>query len=91
MFFRVSLVHSGAPWGVLGSSGVVGFTPVCPGGIWIHLGSFGFVWFTRERPGIVGFMLVVGFVQGRWVHSGAPWESLGLTGVVGFTWVRPWV
>ena len=27
---------------------------------------------------------VVGFIRGRWVHSGSHWESLGSTRVVGF-------
>ena len=32
---------------------------------------------------------VVDFICGCLVHSGAPWGSLGLSGVVGFTRVRP--
>ena len=32
---------------------------------------------------------VVGFVRGRWVHSGVSWESLGSFGVVRFIWVHP--
>ena len=86
----------------VGSSEVVEFTQVHHWGRWVHpgwlgslrcaLGVFGFiwfVWFTREHPGGVGFMRVVGIVRGRWVHSIAPWGSLGSSGVVGFTRVRP--
>ena len=40
-FFRGRWVHSGAPWGSLSSSGVVGFTPVRPGCLWVHLSPFG--------------------------------------------------
>ena len=50
-----------------------------PGERWIHsrsLGSFGCD------------LGVVGFIKGRWVHSGASWGSLGSFGVVGFIGVH---
>ena len=69
--------HSGAPWGSLGSSGVVGFTPVRPGGLWVHLGSFGSLGSTLVALGScasLGSSEAVGFTRvrhgGRWVH---PW------------------
>ena len=34
-------VHSGSPWGSLGSSAVVVFTRVHPGGRWVHPESLG--------------------------------------------------
>ena len=39
-FIRGHWVHWGAPWGLLCSSGVVGFTGVCPGGRWFILGRW---------------------------------------------------
>ena len=81
------------PWGSLGSSGFVHFTRVRPGGSWVHPGSLGLLEFALG---------VVGFTQGRSVHSGSPWGSLvhpgtlgslgfalGAVGVVGLTQVRP--
>ena len=56
-FIRGLWVHSGSPWGLLGSCGVVGFTWFRPGGRWVHpewLGSLefalGVVGFTRVHP-----------------------------------------
>ena len=66
--------------GSLGSSRVVGFTRVCPGGRCVHpwwLGSLGCA------------LGVVGFIRGRLVHSGAPWGSLGSSGSVWFARERP--
>ena len=31
----------------------------------------------------------MGVTRGGWVHAGAPWNSSGSFGVVGFTQVRP--
>ena len=52
---------------------------------------YGVVGFTGVRPGVFGF------IQGRWLPWGSPWESLGSSGVVGFAgfrpgghWVPPW-
>ena len=33
---------------------------------------------------------MVGFIWGRWIHLGSRWGSLGISGVVVFTCVRPW-
>ena len=33
--------------------------------------------------------MVVGFIRGRWINSGAPCESLGSFGNVWFIWVLP--
>ena len=38
-FFRAGWVDTGSPLGSMGSSGVVGFTGVRPGGRWVHSGS----------------------------------------------------
>ena len=90
-FILCSWVHSYAPWGSLGSSEVVEFTQLHPGGRWVHLwslaslecalralGSSGIVRFTRVRPVF------------RWVHPGS-FDSLKCTlGVVGFILGR-WV
>ena len=78
-FIRGRWVDSGAPWGSLGSSGMVGFTPVRPGDLWVHLGSFG---------SLGCAMGVVGFIRGRWDHEGAPLCLMGSSCVVGFTRVR---
>ena len=80
MFIRGRWVQSGAHWGSLDSSGVVGYTRVCPWGHWVHPWSLG----------SIGCALrVVGFIPGRYVHSSAPLGSLGSSGVVRFTCVRP--
>ena len=72
-----------SPWGSLGSYGVVWFTLVRPWCLWVHPGSFGLV---GSALVWVGFMWVVGFIRGRCVHSGVPWESLGSSGMVGAPW-----
>ena len=84
-FIRGHCVHSGSPTGSLvypgslgslGSSGDVGFTRVRHRGRWV----------LPDALSSLGFSLrVVGFIQSRWVHSGWPWESLGLSGVADFT------
>ena len=68
-------MHSGSPWGSLGSSGavtfirvrpvttLVGFTQVLPVGRWIHPG-----WL--RSLGIA--MGVVVLIRGRYFHSGSP-------------------
>ena len=82
-------VHMGAPWNRCVHSDVH----------WVSLGSSGVVRYTRERPwGVsvyagsmdsLGCSLgVVGFIQGRSVHSSAPTKLLGSTLVVGFIPVR---
>ena len=51
---RVRIVHSGVPWGSLGSFGFVWFIRAHPGCDRVHLrsfGSFGFVWFIRACTG----------------------------------------
>ena len=97
------LVHSGAPWLLSGSFGVVGFIQVRPGCRRIHswaLGSFcctlGVVAFIGGRwvqsatlDLFVCALVVVGFIRGRSIHSGAQWVSLRLFGDVGFIQVRP--
>ena len=40
-FIRSHWTHSDATWGLLGSSGVVGFTWECTVWRWVHAGSFG--------------------------------------------------
>ena len=67
-FIRCRWVLSGAPWGSLRSSVIVGFTRVRLGGHCVHPGSLGSLRFA---------LVIVGFIQGRLVHSGAPWTSLG--------------
>ena len=84
---RELCVHSGAPWGSLGSFGcamwVVGYILirwVYSGSPWTSSRSFGFI---RERPGdhwdysgslgsLMNAQGVVGFNRVRWVHSGEP-------------------
>ena len=87
----------------MGSSGVVGFTRVRPGGRRVHPGSLGsltcalrfvgFIWrrwlYSCALSSIVCALGVVGFIRGRWIHSGVPWGSIGSSAVVGFTRVRP--
>ena len=46
------------------------------------MGSFHVVGFAQEDAG---------FIKCLWVHSNSPWVSLGSSGVVGFTRVRPGV
>ena len=62
----VRWVHPGAPWESLSSSGVVGFTLVCAGGRRNRLRSL-------DSLGSLGSLfcavVVVGFIQGLWVHS----------------------
>ena len=79
------LWHSGTPWRSFGvggftrvrSSVVVGFTRVRPGERWVYPGSLGSLrcalGIVVFIPGLVHSMRVVGFIRGRWVHSGAPW------------------
>ena len=60
-------------------------------GRWVQPGSLGSVVFTLGVDGgrCVHFALgVVGFILGRWVHSGLRLGPLGSSGVVGFTCVR---
>ena len=60
----VFCVHSGSAWGSLGSSWLFGFTRARTGGRRVHpcsLGSLGYA------------LVVVGFIRGRWVHSGSQW------------------
>ena len=68
------------PLGWLGSSGVVGFTRVRPGGRWVHSGLFGSLWFAI---GVVGFIRVHPGGRSvcsefRWVHP----RSMDLLGSV---------
>ena len=87
-YILVRCVHSCAPMGSLGSSGVAGFTLVhsrCHPG-W--LGSLGCT------LGVVGFIRVRTRVcpLGRWVHSGtlgSLGSALGVVGFFGFTVIRP--
>ena len=83
-FTRDRWVHSGAPCGSLGSSGVIWFARVRPWGRWVHPGSLG---------SLVCAQGVVGFIRGHWVLSSLA-GSLGSLrydlGVVGFTRGR-WV
>ena len=72
-----SWIHTGALWGSLGSSGVVGLSCVCPSGRCVHPGSLsslartvGFVLFTHGRP------------KCRFVRPGSLYRALG---VVWFT------
>ena len=64
---------------LLDSSGDVGFAPVRAGGRWVHSGPLCLLGFALE---------VVGSIRDRWVHSGSPWVSLGLSGVIAFIRVR---
>ena len=60
----------------MGSSGIVGLTRVRRWYRWVHPRLFG----------SLGFALgVVGFIRGRWIHSGSRWVSFGSSGVVGIT------
>ena len=82
-------VHSDVPWGSLGSPcSLVSLASALP---WWSLGVFRF---TRERtagrwvhPWSFDF-LIVGIIQGRWVHSGVTWGCFLLSGIVGLTRVR---
>ena len=77
-FFLGIWGHSYAPWGSplrsMGSSGVVCFTRLRPGGRWVHPGSLGSLVYAQG---------VIGFVSGRWVLS-----SLRSSRVIGSTPVR---
>ena len=77
----------GDHWVSLGSSGVVGFTRVRPGGVSVYAES---MVFTRVYPG-GRWVHPVPFIRGRWVHSGATRGSLCSSMVVGFTRVHPGV
>ena len=89
-FIQGRCVRSGTTWGSLGSFVVVGFIWVRPGGVCVHSGTidpfessqgvgcrihsgkFGCaLWFILVRPG-VGW-----YIRCRYVHSCAPWGSLG--------------
>ena len=76
VFIRCPWVHSGAPWGSLGSSLDIVFARERPGGVLVHLGFLGSLGCSLR---------FVGFVRCRWEHSGSPWVSLGSLGVVRFT------
>ena len=58
---------------------VVGSTRVRTGGRKVHQASMFSLLCALED---------IGFIQGRWVHSGAHWESLGSSGVVGLNCMR---
>ena len=64
------------------SSGVVGFSRARPGGRWVQQASL---------CSLVHAIGVDGFIQGRCVHLGVPLGSIGSSGVVAFTFVRPGV
>ena len=66
---RCRWVHCGEPLWLLGSFGFDEF---------IHMHSFGVVGFIVVRQGVVGF------IQGRWAHSGVLWPSSGSFRVPGF-------
>ena len=81
MFIRCRCVHSGAP----GEFRFMrGRCRVCSGVRWVHPGRLGSLWCANG---------VIGFILGRWVHSGAPWVSLGSSRVaLGYArggWVHP--
>ena len=80
-------VHSGARCVYLCSSGVVRFSRVRPKGCWVHPWPLGSLVYAL---GVVGFIqggtrVQPGCRRGVWLHTGAPWGSLGLSGVVGVT------
>ena len=60
---------------------VVGFTRARPGGGRVYTVSLG---------SLARALGIVGFIRSLWVHSGAPWGSIGSSGVVGLTQVRLW-
>ena len=74
-----------------------------PGGRWVDAGSFGSLgralggrWVhagrsvhPRSLGSLVRAMVVVEFIQGGWVHHGAPWGSLVSFGSVWFTREHP--
>ena len=87
---RSRRVHSGYDWQSLGSSGaveftggdigvvdlVVRFTGVGPGSSLVHPWSMGsIVWVSLGSSRVVNGH-ALGFIWGRWVHSGSPWVSL---------------
>ena len=61
-------VHMGAPLASMGSSGIGVFTRLLPVCCWVHPGLLG------SRGCALGEFR---FMRGHWVHSGAPWWSLG--------------
>ena len=73
-------VHSGVPWGAMGSSGVVGFTRVRPGGRRVHPGSL---------DSLTCALRFVRFIWRRWVYSCVLSSIVCALGVVGFTRVFP--
>ena len=75
------LVHYGAPWRSLGSSGYVSLTRERPGGRLAHACR----WVHPRSLGTLGCALrVVGFIWGR-VLMGARLGSMGSSGIVVFT------
>ena len=88
-------VHWGAPWGSQGSSGVA--ICICvrqeghPGPLGSYGCALGAVGFIRNRLRVVAViaLVVVGFIQCRWVHCGASRGSSGLTGIARLIGVRP--
>ena len=84
------LVHCPSRWELLGSSSVVYFTRVRPGGRWIHPRScLGSLWVHRgSLCSLARAVSVIAFILGRWVHSRAPWGSLSSSWVIEFTRVR---
>ena len=50
-----SLVHSGASWGSLGSSSVIGFTGVRPRGRWVHPGLLGYLGLDMGSSRVIEF------------------------------------
>ena len=83
-FIRGRSIHSGAQWVSLRLFGDVGFIQVRPGGHWV----VGFIQVSaggcRVHSGSLGSFRctlgIVGFIWGRWVQLGAPFELSGTLG-----------
>ena len=78
-FIQFRWFHLCVPLWWMGSSWVVTFTRVRPGGRWVLPGSL---------DSLARAVRVFRFIRGRWLHCRAPWWSIGPDGDVGCTWAR---
>ena len=78
-FIQFRWFHLCVPLWWMGSSWVVTFTRVRPGGRWVLPGSL---------DSLARAVRVFRFIRGRWLNCRAPWWSIGPDGDVGCTCAR---